>query len=138
MKPFDVLVAEGEAADVTGWGFDWLAGRATEERPPWGYARLLEERLAVVQSALDLDTGGGEVLAEATRFPPLMCASALPGVAFKSWKPPKTLRCLLPMPLSSSSPRGILCGRTGRKSTACFNRAAAISRNTSGRHRPLN
>lgn len=75
MKPFDVLVAEAEDADVSGWGFDWLAGRATEERPPWGYAALLAQRLAAVQSALDLDTGGGEVLAQAPRFPPLMCAT---------------------------------------------------------------
>lgn len=75
MKPFDRLVAEAEAADVTGWGFGWLAGRATEERPPWGYARLLAQRLAQARSALDLDTGGGEVLAEAPRFPPRMCAT---------------------------------------------------------------
>jgi hypothetical protein len=31
------LIAEAEAADVTGWDFSWLDGRATEERPPWGY-----------------------------------------------------------------------------------------------------
>ncbi|WP_263264571.1 class I SAM-dependent methyltransferase [Pseudomonas sp. RIT-PI-S] len=75
MKPFDVLLAEGEAAEVTGWGFDWLAGRATEERPAWGYSGLLAERLAQVGSALDLDTGGGEVLDEAKQLPPLMCAT---------------------------------------------------------------
>ncbi|WP_198969646.1 class I SAM-dependent methyltransferase [Xylophilus sp. ASV27] len=75
MKPFDDLVAEAEAADVSGWGFDWLAGRASEERPPWGYARLLAQRLAGVRSALDLDTGGGEVLDEAPRFPPVICAT---------------------------------------------------------------
>ncbi|WP_454908755.1 class I SAM-dependent methyltransferase [Variovorax gossypii] len=75
MKSFDELVAQAEAADVSGWGFDWLAQRATEERPPWGYARLLAQRLAGVASALDLDTGGGEVLDEAARFPPLMCAT---------------------------------------------------------------
>ena len=75
MKSFDELVAEAEAADVGGWGFGWLAGRASEQRPPWGYARLLAQRLASVQSALDLDTGGGEVLGEAPRFPPVMCAT---------------------------------------------------------------
>ncbi len=75
MKPFDDLVAEAEAADVSGWGFDWLAGRATEERPPWGYAKLLAQHLAGVQAALDLDTGGGEVLGEASRFPPVMYAT---------------------------------------------------------------
>lgn len=80
MKPFDALVAEAEAADVSGWGFDWLIGRASEERPPWGYARLLAQRLAGIESALDIDTGGGEVLDEAPRFPPRMCAT-------ESWQP---------------------------------------------------
>ncbi len=75
MRSFEELVAEAAAADVTGWGFGWLAGRATEERPPWGYARLLARRLAQVRSALDVDTGGGEVLAEAPRFPPVMAAT---------------------------------------------------------------
>ncbi|MGH3744877.1 MAG: methyltransferase domain-containing protein [Mycobacteriales bacterium] len=75
MGPFDALVAEAAAADVTGWGFGWLDGRATEERPPWGYASLLAGRLGTVESALDIDTGGGEVLAEAPTFPPRMAAT---------------------------------------------------------------
>ncbi|NHA69828.1 methyltransferase domain-containing protein [Phycicoccus flavus] len=69
MRPYDELVAEALRADVTGWGFGWLDGRATEERPPWGYARLLAARLAEVDSALDLDTGGGEVVGEAPVLP---------------------------------------------------------------------
>lgn len=72
MRPYDELVAEAESADVSGWDFAWLDGRATEERPPWGYARLLSERLASVQSALDIDTGGGEVVDEAGLLPPRM------------------------------------------------------------------
>ena len=68
-------MGEAAAADVTGWGFDWLNGRATEERPPWGYAKLLAGRLGQVESALDIDTGGGEVLAEAPTFPPRMVAT---------------------------------------------------------------
>ena len=75
VRPFDALVAEAAAADVTGWGFDWLDGRATEERPPWGYARLLAGRLCTVKSALDIDTGGGEVLAEAPTLPSRMAAT---------------------------------------------------------------
>ncbi len=86
MKPFDDLVAEAEAADVSGWGFDWLAGRASEERPPWGYARLLAQRLARVESALDLDTGGGEVLDEAPRLPPRICAT-------EAWPPNARKAC---------------------------------------------
>ncbi|MCC6705888.1 MAG: class I SAM-dependent methyltransferase, partial [Thermomicrobiales bacterium] len=60
--------------------FGFLEGRATEERPPWGYARLMAERLGRVGSALDLDTGGGEVLAEAPVFPARMAAA-------ESWPP---------------------------------------------------
>src|SRR5439155_5765223 len=42
---FDALVAEGEAAPIVGWDFSWLEGRATEERPSWGYARMVAARL---------------------------------------------------------------------------------------------
>ncbi|GAB3764086.1 methyltransferase domain-containing protein [Nocardioides ginsengisegetis] len=72
VRSFTDLIDEAEAADVSGWDFGWLAGRATEERPPWGYARLLAERLANVGSALDIDTGGGEIVAEAPRLPARM------------------------------------------------------------------
>ncbi|MEV6207730.1 class I SAM-dependent methyltransferase [Kitasatospora sp. NPDC051914] len=74
-RTFDDLVAEAEAASVEGWDFSWLDGRATEQRPSWGYQRLLRERLAQVGAALDLQTGGGEVLAGAAPFPPLMAAT---------------------------------------------------------------
>jgi len=75
VRGFEELVAEASAVDVSGWGFGWLEGRATEERPPWGYARLMAQRLAGAQTALDIDTGGGEVLAEAPVFPPHLCAT---------------------------------------------------------------
>jgi len=80
VRSFDELVAEAEAADVTGWGFGWLDGRATEERPPWSYVTILGERLAQVGSALDLDTGGGEVLDEVPAFPSRM-------VVTEGWPP---------------------------------------------------
>jgi len=81
MRTFDDLVRDAEAADVTGWGFGWLDGRATEERPPWGYARLMADRLASVSTAaLDIDTGGGEVVAEAPTLPDRMCVT-------ESWPP---------------------------------------------------
>ena len=76
----DELIAEAEAADTTGWGFAWLDGRASEERPPWGYARLVADRLAKAASALDIDTGGGEVVAEAPVLPPTMTVT-------ESWPP---------------------------------------------------
>ncbi|WP_314147962.1 class I SAM-dependent methyltransferase [uncultured Leifsonia sp.] len=79
-ETFEELIALGENADVTGWDFSWLDGRATEERPPWGYARLLSERLGRASASLDIQTGGGEVLAEARAFPPT-------AVATESWPP---------------------------------------------------
>jgi SAM-dependent methyltransferase len=75
MRPFSHLVSEAASADVTGWGFGWLEGRATEERPPWGYARLVGGHLATARSALDIDTGGGEVVAEAPTLPGRMCVT---------------------------------------------------------------
>lgn len=73
-RTFEDLVAEAEAASVDGWDFSWLDGRATEQRPSWGYQRLLSSRLATVSAALDIHTGGGEVLSGAGPFPPVMAA----------------------------------------------------------------
>jgi SAM-dependent methyltransferase len=79
-RGFDELVAEAAAADVSGWDFSWLDGRATEQRPSWGYQGLIGQRLATVEAALDVQTGGGEVLAGVPRFPPTMAAT-------ESWPP---------------------------------------------------
>jgi SAM-dependent methyltransferase len=75
MRSFEDLVAEAEAVPVEGWDFSWLEGRAIEERPPWGYSRLVAARMAGVSAALDLDTGGGEVLAGLARWAPHMVAT---------------------------------------------------------------
>jgi SAM-dependent methyltransferase len=79
-RTFEELVAEAEAVSVAGWDFSWLDGRATEQRPSWGYQRQIGERLARVESALDIQTGGGEVLAGVPVLPPLT-------VATESWPP---------------------------------------------------
>lgn len=79
-RTFEELIAEAEAVSVDGWDFSWLAGRATEQRPSWGYARSMAERMAHASAALDIQTGGGEVLASAPKFPPLT-------VATESWPP---------------------------------------------------
>ncbi|WP_405731819.1 class I SAM-dependent methyltransferase [Streptomyces sp. NBC_00028] len=59
---FDDLVAEGAAVPTDGWDFSWFEGRATEARPSWGYATAMADRLAGATAALDIQTGGGEVL----------------------------------------------------------------------------
>jgi hypothetical protein len=51
---FEDLVAEGASVPVEGWDFSWFEGRATEERPPWGYSRLLAERMASATAALEM------------------------------------------------------------------------------------
>ncbi|MFC4912419.1 methyltransferase domain-containing protein [Actinomadura gamaensis] len=80
MRSFEELVEEASTVPVEGWDFSWLDGRATEERPSWGYARMMASRLANVQAALDVQTGGGEVLAQAEVLPRTMAAS-------ESWAP---------------------------------------------------
>lgn len=74
-RTFEALVDEGVAAPVEGWDFSWFEGRASEERPSWGYARGMGERLARASAALDVQTGGGEVLASAPTLPPLTAAT---------------------------------------------------------------
>jgi SAM-dependent methyltransferase len=79
-RTFEELVAEGDAVPTEGWDFSWFEGRATEERPSWGYQRLMGERMAQADASLDIQTGGGEVLAGVPRRPPV-------SVATEAWPP---------------------------------------------------
>ncbi|MDX2816709.1 class I SAM-dependent methyltransferase [Streptomyces sp. PA03-5A] len=80
MSTFQDLLAEGEAVPTEGWDFAWFTGRATEERPSWGYSGLLAERTARAEAVLDIQTGGGEVLATVPTAPPVVAAT-------ESWAP---------------------------------------------------
>lgn len=81
---FEELVEEGASVSLDGWDFSWFAGRATEERPSWGYASMVAALLSAATAALEVDTGGGEVFAWA-----LEQATARPArlVATESWEP---------------------------------------------------
>ncbi|GAB2505408.1 class I SAM-dependent methyltransferase [Promicromonospora xylanilytica] len=81
---FDEEIAEGLAVPTDGWDFSWFAGRATEERPGWGYVRLCGERLGRAGAVLDVDTGGGEVFAEALGLADRVPATAR---ATEGWAP---------------------------------------------------
>jgi SAM-dependent methyltransferase len=83
-RTFAELVAEGAAEPVEGWDFSWFDGRATEERPAWGYSGLLSRRLGAASVVLDVQTGGGEVLAGSLAGSP-----SVPGrvAATESWPP---------------------------------------------------
>ncbi len=91
-RTFDDLVSEAASVPVDGWDFSWLDGRATEQRPSWGYARSMGERMRAASAALDLQTGGGEVLASVPRLPRLT-------VATEGWPPnvAKATRLLHPL-----------------------------------------
>jgi SAM-dependent methyltransferase len=94
-RTFEELVAEGATEPVEGWDFSWFDGRATEERPAWGYSGLVRERLGGARAVLDVQTGGGEVFAGALQG----CASVPPTIAAtESWPPNAVLagRALAP------------------------------------------
>jgi SAM-dependent methyltransferase len=80
MPNLEELVAEAEAEPTEGWDFSWFDGRATEERPSWGYSTLASERLRTAVAALDVQTGGGEVLASSKLWPPRIAVT-------ESWLP---------------------------------------------------
>jgi SAM-dependent methyltransferase len=81
---FEELIHEGASVPTDGWDFSWFDGRATEERPSWGYATMLVDRVVDVAAALDVQTGGGEVFAwvlgRAERRPSKLAAT-------ESWPP---------------------------------------------------
>lgn len=85
---YERLVAAAVAEPVEGWDFSWLAGRASEQRPSWGYVRLLADRLGLAEAVLDVQTGGGEVYAEA-----LARTARVPHrvVAAEGWPPNRTV-----------------------------------------------
>lgn len=77
---FEDLVAEADSVSVDGWDFSWLDGRATEERSVWGYSKMMSAKMEHASAALDIQTGGGEVLAGIAKAPPAL-------VATESWPP---------------------------------------------------
>ncbi|MGC0329780.1 SAM-dependent methyltransferase [Streptomyces sp. SAI-170] len=83
-RTFEDLIAEAVAEPTEGWDFSWFEGRATEERPSWGYAVSLARRLGGAEAAVDVQTGGGEVLdfalARALRRPAYVAAT-------EGWRP---------------------------------------------------
>ena len=92
MRDFDALLDEAAAVPLEGWDFSWFAGRATEQRPSWGYADLVAERLRTARAALDLETGGGEVFAYAIARSGRDRPARL--VATESWAPAVAARTL--------------------------------------------
>lgn len=77
---YDELVAEAVAVPLRGWDFSWLAGRASGSDPSWSYAEKARALVAGATAVLDIDTGGGELLASLGPLPP-------GSVATEGWRP---------------------------------------------------
>lgn len=63
-----------QEAPFEGWDFSYLRGRFSEDELPWDYPSSARALLGRARSALDMATGGGEVFASFTPFPPLTVA----------------------------------------------------------------
>lgn len=72
---FDRLIDEAQQAHFAGWDFSWLAGRKVQNVLPWNYRDLVIEYMRDIEAMLDMDTGGGEFLAELPFRPSFTCAT---------------------------------------------------------------
>ena len=79
-REYEALVGEAVGVPIIGWEFAWLDGRAAGSEPSWSYPSVVRPHLRHARSVLDLDTGGGELLAELAPLPRHT-------VAVESWAP---------------------------------------------------
>ncbi|MFD6969224.1 class I SAM-dependent methyltransferase [Streptomyces sp. NPDC059979] len=66
---YDELVAAAMAAPTEGWDFGWLSGRVEGSEPSWSYPDIARAHIATAERVLDVDTGGGELLASLQPLP---------------------------------------------------------------------
>lgn len=67
---FEQLVTQALAQDFSGWDFSWLDdGRWFEADPAWDYGQIVQDKLAHIDSLLDMGTGGGEFLSSLSDLP---------------------------------------------------------------------
>ncbi|MFD8387302.1 hypothetical protein ACFV2X_54005 [Streptomyces sp. NPDC059679] len=80
---YDELVAAAMEVPVEGWDFRWMSGRAEGSEPSWSYPETARAFIADADRLLDVDTGGGELLATVQPLPRQTWAteSRLPNVA---------------------------------------------------------
>ena len=65
-----------EKVPFAGWDFSYLQSRMKINGPPWSYTEMAMQAMATVRSAVDLETGGGEVLLSMrSRWPERLAAT---------------------------------------------------------------
>jgi SAM-dependent methyltransferase len=67
---FNNLIEEGLSLPFSGWDFSFLGDRWKTNEPSWDYPVLARFHMQGIQSMIDLDTGGGELLSSLAPFPP--------------------------------------------------------------------
>ena len=77
-RPYDDLVSEALCAHIEGWDFSWLSGRTDCGDLPWDYVSLARQALPNAVRLLDIDTGGGEVLARLAPLPAAIATEPYP------------------------------------------------------------
>ncbi|GAB3427966.1 class I SAM-dependent methyltransferase [Flindersiella endophytica] len=99
--PYEQLVAEALAAPFAGWDFSWLRDRTSGEQLTWDYSHLAKAALTDATAVLDIDTGGGELLAGLAPLP-------RHAVASEAWDPnlPVARERLEPLGVSVRAGRG--------------------------------
>ncbi|MGW2146741.1 class I SAM-dependent methyltransferase [Nonomuraea bangladeshensis] len=80
MLSYDELVEQALYAPLLGWDFSWLRGRTSGGSPSWRYTERASALLSAAPRLLDLDTGGGEILASLAPLPRHT-------VAMEAWRP---------------------------------------------------
>lgn len=66
---FDDLIQLALSQEFTGWDWSWFNARTTVDPLPWDYEDHARRLIARSQAVLDIDTGGGEILARLGPFP---------------------------------------------------------------------
>ncbi|HSB66577.1 MAG TPA: hypothetical protein VLD65_08355 [Anaerolineales bacterium] len=91
-KSFDDLIQEALNLPFSGWDFSIISDRWKTQPPSWDYPALARIQMKGINSMLDQDTGGGEVLASLAPFPPHTWAT-------ENYPPniPVARRCLEPL-----------------------------------------
>lgn len=94
MSLLDLWSAQSQAP-VRGWDFAEMADRMQQDEPPWSYPDLARTALVGARSALDMGTGGGELLGS------LRDALPVDTLATEGWPPN------LPIAAAALEPLGI-------------------------------